>query len=361
MDVKMIDFGFSNTFQEGVLLDSFIGSPHYAAPELLQGIKYSGPEVDIWSLGVLLYVMICGRLPFKDKDMKSLYEKIKKGEVVFPDFISDGAKDVIQRLLVIDPKRRATMKDIHDHPWIKEGYNVELGNYLHVRPKIVQVDSKLFHQLLKYGYEKDEALKALQSEEKSPTKNIYYLLLEKGLREKAVEAAKAIESPPSFPSSKFKRMTLFFHTLANSSQKKEKQVKSKAIKSLVSQKQESQHLEVQTTTSNSKPVSDAIIQNEQILPNRSASAVVKGQTEVELREEDEQILHAASDLFDTERVSQMFVKDLDTGEICALSRVEESVRRQIQHRDNLQYRRKYFKRHFNEYRTLSNLHDETPL
>ena len=89
-DVKIIDFGFSREFTPEMQLDSFIGSPHYAAPELLQGIKYSGPEVDRWSLGILLYVMICGKQPFKHPDMKVLYAKITKGEYEMPDHVSPG-------------------------------------------------------------------------------------------------------------------------------------------------------------------------------------------------------------------------------------------------------------------------------
>jgi serine/threonine protein kinase len=89
-DVKIIDFGFSREFTPEQQLDSFIGSPHYAAPELLQGIKYTGPEVDRWSLGILLYVMICGKQPFKHPDMKILYAKITKGEYEMPDHVSSG-------------------------------------------------------------------------------------------------------------------------------------------------------------------------------------------------------------------------------------------------------------------------------
>ena len=351
-DVKMIDFGFSNTFQEGVLLDSFIGSPHYAAPELLQGIKYSGPEVDMWSLGVLLYVMVCGRLPFKDKDMKLLYEKIKKGDVVFPEFISDNAKNLIQRLLVIDPKRRATMRDVYDHSWIKEGYSAELSNYLHIRPKIMHVDSRLFHQLLKYGYEKEEALKALQSEEKSPTKNIYYLLWEKNLRDTAVEAAKTVEHPPVFPTSKFnKRLSSFFHSLSPSSaRRKEKISTSHHTKSPIPNKQETRESPESSIQQLPRDKPESPIQIEQNLPTTSMPIMSTSiPSEYEALEIPGKIPHAPSDLLATEETSQMFVKDLDTGEMCALSRVEESVRRQIQHRDHVQYRRKYFKRHFNEH------------
>jgi serine/threonine protein kinase len=360
MDVKMIDFGFSNTFQEGVLLDSFIGSPHYAAPELLQGIKYSGPEVDMWSLGVLLYVMICGRLPFKDKDMKVLYEKIKKGEVVFPEFVSDNAKNLIQRLLVIDPKKRATMREVYDHIWIKEGYSADLSNYLHVRPGIVHVDSRLFHQLLKYGYEKEEALRALQSEEKSPTKNIYYLLWEKNLRETAMEAAKTVEHPPVFPTSKFKRLSSFFQSFSSSARRKEKTSFSRFAKSPPIHNKQEPRKSPEPSIHLSKDISESPVQMEQNPPSASMPVIdTSVHPEDEAFEVPGKISHAPSDLLATEETSRMFVKDLDTGEICALSRVEESVRRQIQHRDHVQYRRKYFKRHFDEHQISPILEAET--
>jgi MAP/microtubule affinity-regulating kinase len=88
--IKIIDFGFGNTFHRDRLLDTYCGSPFYAAPEMIQGIRYIGPEVDIWSLGVIMYALLAGRLPFDAATMSELYEKIAKGKYVCPNHFSQG-------------------------------------------------------------------------------------------------------------------------------------------------------------------------------------------------------------------------------------------------------------------------------
>lgn len=76
LNVKIADFGLSNVVTDGEFLLTSCGSPNYAAPEVIRGLRYTGPEIDVWSCGVILYVMLCGRLPFEDDDVNVLFTKI---------------------------------------------------------------------------------------------------------------------------------------------------------------------------------------------------------------------------------------------------------------------------------------------
>ena len=78
LNVKIADFGLSNEIKDGDFLNTSCGSPNYAAPEVIRGGLYTGPEIDVWSCGVILYVMLCGRLPFEDEDVQSLFTKISR-------------------------------------------------------------------------------------------------------------------------------------------------------------------------------------------------------------------------------------------------------------------------------------------
>ena len=87
-NLKIVDFGLSNTYQTGETLKTACGSPCYAAPEMIAGKRYNGLEVDIWSSGVTLYAMLCGFLPFEDPDTALLYKKILKGAFELPEFLT---------------------------------------------------------------------------------------------------------------------------------------------------------------------------------------------------------------------------------------------------------------------------------
>lgn len=89
-DIKIIDFGLSNLFAPRGALKTFCGSLYFAAPELLQARAYTGPEVDVWSFGIVLYVLVCGKVPFDDQSMPALHAKIKKGLVDYPNWLSSG-------------------------------------------------------------------------------------------------------------------------------------------------------------------------------------------------------------------------------------------------------------------------------
>src|SRR5271170_6142469 len=111
-DIKIIDFGLSNLFSPRSLLKTFCGSLYFAAPELLQARQYTGPEVDVWSFGIVLYVLVCGKVPFDDQSMPQLHAKIKRGVVDYPQWLSAG-KQISPRYLLLDTKQSNRMQKYH--------------------------------------------------------------------------------------------------------------------------------------------------------------------------------------------------------------------------------------------------------
>lgn len=132
-NIKIVDFGLSNLYHKGELLKTPCGSPCYAAPEMIIGKKYSGLMVDIWSSGVILFAMVCGYLPFDDSNNDVLYRKIASGEYKIPSFISDKARDLIKRILNIDPTKRYNIQAIKNHPWFNiNNPSINEGLLLHI-------------------------------------------------------------------------------------------------------------------------------------------------------------------------------------------------------------------------------------
>lgn len=125
-NIKLIDFGLANSMKDSQALKTACGSPNYAAPEVISGRSYGGVEVDVWSLGVILFAMVCGSLPFDDDSMSSLFSKIKEGRYYMPNYISSEVRDLINRMLQPNPVKRILMKEIKEHPW----YLKNLPKYL---------------------------------------------------------------------------------------------------------------------------------------------------------------------------------------------------------------------------------------
>lgn len=123
--IKVADFGLAKVVHGGSdhSMTTTCGTPGYVAPEVLEQAGGYGPEVDVWSIGVILYILLCGFPPFYDENNAVLFQQIKKGDYSFPspywDDISDGAKDLVRKILQVDPKKRLTIKQCLDHPWIK--------------------------------------------------------------------------------------------------------------------------------------------------------------------------------------------------------------------------------------------------
>ena len=118
MNIKIADFGFSNEFVPGNKLDTFCGSPPYAAPELFQGKKYDGPEVDVWSLGVILYTLVSGSLPFDGQNLKELRERVLRGKYRIPFYMSTDCENLLKKFLVLNPTKRSSLEAIMRDKWM---------------------------------------------------------------------------------------------------------------------------------------------------------------------------------------------------------------------------------------------------
>lgn len=128
LHVKIADFGLSNIMTDGNFLKTSCGSPNYAAPEVISGKLYAGPEVDVWSCGVILYVLLVGRLPFDDEYIPALFKKIAQGNYHVPQYLSSGAVRLIRKMLQVSPVNRITVQEIRQDPW----FNKNLPEYLQI-------------------------------------------------------------------------------------------------------------------------------------------------------------------------------------------------------------------------------------
>ena len=186
-EIKLIDFGLSNTYENGQLLSTACGSPIYAAPEMLEGKLYKGSTVDIWSAGVILYYMLCGTFPFEDVSNDNLYRKIIKGKFDIPKSISKNAKDLINKILVVSPSKRINIKDIKKHPWVLKyletnqnfenifkNIGLDMGKY------VIPIDEDIVNEINnKYKVEKVQIRKNILYNIVNDISTLYYLILNK--------------------------------------------------------------------------------------------------------------------------------------------------------------------------------------
>lgn len=227
LNVKIADFGLSNIMTDGNFLKTSCGSPNYAAPEVISGKLYAGPEVDVWSSGVILYVMLCRRLPFDDENIPVLFKNISNGVYTLPKFLSPGAASLIKRMLIVNPLNRISILEIMQDEWFK----VDLPEYL-IPPELKnqegdnnnaqptaadgsqqeEVDEDLVNALSKtMGYEKDEIYESLESGQNnsalSEIRDAYNLIKENRSLIKDLKSDKSTcneldtflaQSPPTF-------------------------------------------------------------------------------------------------------------------------------------------------------------------
>jgi len=201
LNVKIADFGLSNIMTDGNFLKTSCGSPNYAAPEVISGKLYAGPEVDVWSCGIILYVLLVGRLPFDDEFIPALFRKINSGNYHTPSYLSSGARHLIHKMLKVNPVQRITIQEIRQYAW----FNENLEDYLKPpveefidtgvdpnkaidprklapgKPPAVQeqIHESVIGKLGKtMGYAKDDVQEALQKDEPNAIKDAYLIVRE---------------------------------------------------------------------------------------------------------------------------------------------------------------------------------------
>ncbi|KAJ3021939.1 Map microtubule affinity-regulating kinase [Thoreauomyces humboldtii] len=175
LDIKIADFGFSNYFDPDSKLDTFCGSPPYAAPELFQGRRYTGPEVDIWSLGVILYVLTTGCLPFDGKNLQEMRESVCRGKYRIPFYLSDFCEKLLRKFLVRDPYKRSGLEMLIDDGWINDGYS-DSPISTDVSQKVEENEAIIRLMVQKYSLDRDAILQKLKDNVYDEVSSIYYLL-----------------------------------------------------------------------------------------------------------------------------------------------------------------------------------------
>ncbi|WVQ98704.1 hypothetical protein IAU59_005835 [Kwoniella sp. CBS 9459] len=191
-NIKIADFGMAALEPGDKLLETSCGSPHYASPEIVAGMSYHGAASDIWSCGVILFALLTGRLPFDDENIRILLQKVKNGRFVMPADLPADAKDLITRMLVVDPEKRITMNDIMRHPFCQRKQDTDSGRRINLvePPRLEEIarpvksereiDRDILRNLrtLWNGTSEREIVKSLLSNEKTWEKAFYFLLLQ---------------------------------------------------------------------------------------------------------------------------------------------------------------------------------------
>ncbi|KAL7623171.1 Protein kinase [Parahypoxylon ruwenzoriense] len=204
LNVKIADFGLSNIMTDGNFLKTSCGSPNYAAPEVISGKLYAGPEVDVWSCGVILYVLLVGRLPFDDDHIPSLFSKIQRGVFTVPHWVPADAASLIRKMLQVNPVQRIIIEDIRQDPWflkdlpaylappVEEFLNTGVDPNRAIRPSDIaphappKIQEKLYNEVTEkisktMGYGKRDVQEALEADEPSAIKDAYMIVRENKL------------------------------------------------------------------------------------------------------------------------------------------------------------------------------------
>ncbi|XP_062604583.1 maternal embryonic leucine zipper kinase-like isoform X2 [Saccostrea cucullata] len=185
-NLKLIDFGLCAKPKGGMdsQLYTCCGSPAYAAPELVSGREYLGSEADLWSMGILLYALLCGYLPFDDDKIPSLYKKIQSGKYETPSWLSEESKSLITSMLQVDPKKRVTIRNLLNHSWLMS--EVQCPVEWQSKYKRCLDEDCITELAVHYGKTKKEMEAAVSEFKFDYLTATYFLLLEKKMKGRPV-------------------------------------------------------------------------------------------------------------------------------------------------------------------------------
>ncbi|XP_076369721.1 serine/threonine-protein kinase BRSK2-like isoform X4 [Tachypleus tridentatus] len=188
-NIRIADFGMASLQMEGSMLETSCGSPHYASPEVIRGERYDGRRADVWSCGVITFALIVGSLPFDDKNLRLLLEKVKQGAFHIPQFVPQECQELLRGMIEVDPQKRMTLSDVLKHSWINGGSK----NFTKPKPPITEVvstyiipsegdlDPDVLRNMMSLGCFKNrqKLVEELMSLSHNTEKVIYFLLLDR--------------------------------------------------------------------------------------------------------------------------------------------------------------------------------------
>uniref|UniRef100_G3P031 SNF-related serine/threonine-protein kinase n=1 Tax=Gasterosteus aculeatus TaxID=69293 RepID=G3P031_GASAC len=207
--VKLTDFGFSNRFQPGKALSTSCGSLAYSAPEILLGDEYDAPAVDIWSLGVILFMLVCGQPPFQEANDSETLTMIMDCKYTVPAHVSRACTDLIARMLQRDPKKRATLEEIGAHGWL-QGVDPSPATKLSTplvshRSLSEEEHGSIIQRMVLGGIaDRDTITEALESNQYNHITATYFLLAERMLRERQEKEQHSQTRSPSPSKAQFR-------------------------------------------------------------------------------------------------------------------------------------------------------------